>query len=100
MRISYRSVWLQVFSIAWHLANRTRSSSRKRISPTFSAELVTANRDDVWICADAFIGPNVAIGDRAIVGARAVVVRTVEGNSIVAGNPAKFVKVRDETAAD
>ncbi len=50
--------------------------------------------DDAWICADAFIGPNVAIGDRAIVGAAAVVMKDVDSGVIVAGNPAQFIKNR------
>ena len=41
-----------------------------------------------WICADAFVGPGVTIGDFAVVGARAVVVHDVAPNIIVAGNPA------------
>ncbi|MER8887039.1 colanic acid biosynthesis acetyltransferase WcaF [Mesorhizobium sp. M0701] len=41
-----------------------------------------------WVCADAFIGPGVMIGAGAIAGARAVVVKDVDENSIVAGNPA------------
>ncbi|MGI9351902.1 MAG: putative colanic acid biosynthesis acetyltransferase [Rhizobiaceae bacterium] len=44
--------------------------------------------DRVWICADAFVGPNVNIGDGAIVGARAVVIKDVTAQTIVAGNPA------------
>lgn len=51
--------------------------------------------DEVWVCADAFIGPNVKIGDRAIVGAAAVVMKTVEDSIIVGGNPAKFIKNRN-----
>ncbi|MCR9194861.1 MAG: hypothetical protein NXH88_09030 [Hyphomonas sp.] len=43
---------------------------------------------DAWICADAFIGPGVSVGARAIVGARSVVMKSVETNSIMAGNPA------------
>jgi putative colanic acid biosynthesis acetyltransferase WcaF len=50
--------------------------------------------DKVWVCADAFVGPNVVLGEGAIVGARAVVTRDVEPWSIVAGNPAKFIKRR------
>lgn len=50
--------------------------------------------DQVWICADAFVGPGVTVGEGAIVGARAVVVKDVEPWSIVAGNPARFVKQR------
>lgn len=45
----------------------------------------------VWIAADAFIGPNVHIGDYAVVGARAVVIKDVEIGNIVAGNPAKII---------
>jgi putative colanic acid biosynthesis acetyltransferase WcaF len=51
--------------------------------------------DRVWICADAFIGPNRAVGDGAIVGARAVVSRDVEPNQIVAGNPARVIGERE-----
>lgn len=50
--------------------------------------------DDVWICADAFVGPGVAVGDRAVVAARAVVVQDVEEDAVVAGNPARFIKQR------
>ena len=41
-----------------------------------------------WICADAFVGPGVTIGDFAVVGARSVVVHDVAPSMIVAGNPA------------
>jgi len=51
-------------------------------------------RDQVWICADAFIGPGVTVGEGVVVGARAVVMKDVEPWTIVAGNPARFVKRR------
>jgi putative colanic acid biosynthesis acetyltransferase WcaF len=50
--------------------------------------------DDVWVCADAFIGPGVKIGACSVVGARAVVMRDVEPGAIMAGNPARKVGVR------
>lgn len=49
----------------------------------------------VWICAGAFIGPGVTIGDGAVIGARAVVTKDVEPWTVVAGNPAKFIKKRE-----
>ncbi|HZK80265.1 MAG TPA: type B chloramphenicol O-acetyltransferase, partial [Humisphaera sp.] len=48
----------------------------------------------VWICAGAFIGPGVTIGDNSIVGARAVVTRDIPPGMIVAGNPARVIKPR------
>ncbi|MGC8541421.1 MAG: putative colanic acid biosynthesis acetyltransferase [Phycisphaerae bacterium] len=50
--------------------------------------------DDAWICAKAFIGPGVAVGNGAIVAACAVAVKEVPAWTIVAGNPAKPVKPR------
>jgi putative colanic acid biosynthesis acetyltransferase WcaF len=49
---------------------------------------------DIWVCADAFLGPNIEIGDGAIVGARAVLVKDVAPAVVVAGNPARIVKSR------
>ena len=50
--------------------------------------------DQVWIAADAFIGPGVSIEEGAVVGARAAVFKDVESWSVVGGNPAKFIKKR------
>lgn len=50
--------------------------------------------DGAWICAEAFIGPGITIGNRAIVGARAVVFKDVGNDSIVVGNPAVQIKTR------
>jgi putative colanic acid biosynthesis acetyltransferase WcaF len=47
-----------------------------------------------WICADAFIGPGVTIGELAVVGARAVAVRDVAAGEVVAGNPARRIGTR------
>ena len=50
--------------------------------------------DQAWICADAFIGPGIVIGEGAIVAARGVAVKDVDPWAIVAGNPAKTIKKR------
>jgi maltose O-acetyltransferase len=49
---------------------------------------------DAWICARALILKGVTIGAHAIVGAAAVVTRDVPSNAIVAGNPARTVRLR------
>lgn len=51
--------------------------------------------DEVWVCADAFVGPNVTVGRRAILGARAVVMKDVVASSVMAGNPAILIKQRE-----
>ena len=50
--------------------------------------------DEVWVCADAFIGPNLTVANGAVVGACSVVTSDVEPLAVVAGNPARFVKTR------
>jgi putative colanic acid biosynthesis acetyltransferase WcaF len=49
---------------------------------------------DAWICADAFVGPGIRVGVRAIVGARCVVMKDVEGDTIMVGNPARLLRRR------
>ena len=47
---------------------------------------------NAWIGAGATILPGVTIGDNAVVGAASVVTKDVPADTIVAGNPAKFIK--------
>lgn len=49
---------------------------------------------DVWVCAQAFVGPGLTLGDGCVVGAGAVVTRSVEAWTVVAGNPAALVRQR------
>lgn len=55
-------------------------------------DLVIGN--DVWIGYDSLIRNGVTVGDGAIIAARSVVVKDVPPYAIVAGNPAKVVKLR------
>ena len=50
--------------------------------------------DQAWICADAFVGPDVQVGEGAVVGARAVAVDDVPAWTIVGGNPARPIRER------
>jgi acetyltransferase-like isoleucine patch superfamily enzyme len=49
--------------------------------------------ENVWIGANATILPGVTIGDNAIIAAGAVVTKHVPGNAVVAGVPAKVIKM-------
>lgn len=51
--------------------------------------------DQAWVCAGAFISPGVHIHQGAVVGARSVVTRDVEPWTVVAGNPARHIRVRE-----
>lgn len=50
--------------------------------------------NDVWIGHEALIMPAVTIGDGAIIASRSVVTKSVPAYSIVAGNPAKIIRMR------
>jgi acetyltransferase-like isoleucine patch superfamily enzyme len=54
---------------------------------------VTIGRD-AWIGANVVILPGVEIGDGAVVGAGAVVTRSLPGNTVAAGNPARVIRHR------
>lgn len=47
---------------------------------------------NVWIGSGAMILPGVSIGDNAVVAAGSVVTKDVAAGTVVAGNPARFIK--------
>lgn len=69
-----------------------RDSSMPLLKPEISIG------DQAWICADAFVGPGVHVGDGAVVGARAVAIKDVSAWVVVAGNPAHEVNKRELSA--
>ena len=64
----------------------------KKENPLITRPIIV--RDYAWIAAGAYIGMGVTIGEGAVVGARAVVTRDVMPWTVVAGNPAMFIKNR------
>ena len=47
---------------------------------------------NAWIGAGSTVLPGVTIGDNAVVGAASVVTKDVPADTVVAGNPARFIK--------
>lgn len=56
--------------------------------------------DDVLVGANAVILEGVKVGKGAVVGAGAVVTHDVAPGSVVAGSPAKLIKMKDEKTSD
>ena len=76
---------------------RVRSMRTEDLIAVSGGDVVIGN--DVWFGIDVTVLSGVTIGDGAVIGARSVVTRDVEPYSIVAGNPARFIRKRfdDET---
>jgi acetyltransferase-like isoleucine patch superfamily enzyme len=55
----------------------------------------TIIKDNVWIGVRSIILPGVTIEDGAVIGAGSVVTKKINRFEIAAGNPAKYIKMRD-----
>jgi putative colanic acid biosynthesis acetyltransferase WcaF len=52
-----------------------------------------------WVAAEAFVGPNVVVGEGAVLGARGVAAKSLEAWTVYVGNPARAIGKRNPTAA-
>lgn len=50
--------------------------------------------DYCWIASNSILLPGVVIGNNSVIAAGSVVTKSVPDNSVVGGNPAKFIKYR------
>lgn len=64
-------------------------------SPSFQlfAKPITIGAN-AWICAEAFVGPGVSIGEGAVLAARSVAFSDLASWSVYRGNPAVLIKER------
>lgn len=53
-------------------------------------------KENAWVCAEAFVGPGVTIGNGAVLAARAAAFGSLEDWSIYKGNPAIYTGSRTE----
>ena len=75
------------------------SASRESYDARFSDDVSRIDiGNDVWIGEGAFIRRGVTIGNGAVIGARSVVVKDVPDYAIVAGQPAKVLRMRFDDA--
>jgi acetyltransferase-like isoleucine patch superfamily enzyme len=79
--------------LASPLHNQNLTASKK-LSSMIQPIPITEIENDVWVGHDAFISPGVKIGTGAVIAARAVVTKDVPPYAIVAGVPAKVVRLR------
>jgi len=63
-------------------------------TPTYPPEKDTIIGNDVWLGHDATVMPGVNVGNGAIIGTNAVVTKDVPAYAVVAGNPAKIIRMR------
>ncbi|WP_407863698.1 CatB-related O-acetyltransferase [Phyllobacterium phragmitis] len=68
----------------------------EKLGRTVRGDTVVGN--DAWIGMNATVMPGVTIGDGAVIATRSVVSRDVPPYAIVAGNPARVVKMRFDEA--
>jgi len=82
--------------------NHIGKNCRFRQLTTFGVKSKNRHGERPWVGDNVDFGVNVScignvhVGDNAIIAAGAVVVKDVPANAIVAGNPAKVIKFRDE----
>ncbi len=72
----------------------TASHDYSRLEMPLVAAPIYIGRD-AWVTADVYIGPGVVVGEGAIIGACSAVFRDVAPWTIVGGNPARVLKLRD-----
>lgn len=75
-----------------HLCAGTHDHTRRDF-PLVRLPIVVG--DDVWVAADAFIGPGVRVGDGAVLGARSSAFADLPPWTVCVGSPAKPVGPRE-----
>lgn len=79
----------------------TVNHNTERIDVPIKYQGITEERpviigDGTWICSRVIILPGVKIGKGVVVGAGAVITKDIPDFAVVAGNPAKIVRIREQ----
>jgi len=86
----HRSDWVSSYPFFYMQQEPAFAGARDAFIPAGD----TVVGSDVWIGAEAMILPGISVGHGAVIGSRAVVTRNVAPYAIVAGNPAKEIRMR------
>lgn len=70
------------------------STGGRRLSSPRGHSLCTIIGSDVWIGMNVLVKPGVTIGNGAVIGMGSVVTKDVPSYAVVAGNPARVIKMR------
>lgn len=73
--------------------NFSKLRNLKKLYPFIEVRGSVHIEKDAWIGTEAIILPNITIGKSSIVGAGSVVTKDVDPFSVVAGNPAKIIRM-------
>ena len=93
LHANHRPDWITTSSQLWGPVTPEIADMHMKMGhPACKGDIIVGN--DVWIGAKSTIMSGVKIGDGSIVGAGSTVTKDVPPYSIVAGNPAKFIKFR------
>lgn len=57
-------------------------------------------RANAWVCAEAFVGPGVTVGEGAVLAARSVTFSSLEAWNVYRGNPAYAIRQRPQFDCD
>ena len=93
LHANHRPDWITTSSQLWGpVTPEIVEMHMKMGHPACKGDIIVGN--DVWIGAKSTIMSGVKIGNGSIIGAGSTVTKDVPPYSIVAGNPAKFIKFR------
>jgi acetyltransferase-like isoleucine patch superfamily enzyme len=98
-QVEHATTWLTTSNLtydSWAFFEyaRDRSIAERRLAPLPHRRPEVTIGNDVWVGQNVYIKSGITVGDGAVIGAHAVVTKDVPPYAIVAGNPARLIRLR------